>query len=140
MFHVNPKTTFGNQTFVLQEIGTEGQQIGDLTGLKPYNLIQPAIPIAFGFKKWLRNKWNLSFEVGYRFTFTDYIDDVGGVYVNENFFGSSSVTARLADRSEEVSTFPVGEAGKQRGDSVGNDAYIFSSLTLTYSIFRIKCK
>lgn len=140
LFYFNPKTELNGADYFLQEIGTEGQQLGDLTGKEPYKLIQPAIPVGFGFKRWLANKWNLAFEVGYRFTFTDYIDDVGSVYLDDSIFPTSSVSGDLADRSEEVTTFAVGEEGRQRGDSVGKDAYIFAGLTLTYSIFKVKCK
>jgi len=138
LFYFNPKTELDGQEFFLQSVGTEGQQNPDVTGLEPYKLVQPAIPVGIGIKHWFADRWNFSFEVGYRFTFTDYIDDVGSVYLDPAALGSALV-GELADRSNEVSTFPVGEPGRQRGDSVGKDAYIFAAATFTYSIFKVKC-
>ncbi|MBK8443360.1 MAG: outer membrane beta-barrel protein [Sphingobacteriales bacterium] len=140
VFHFNPKATLDGETYKLQEIGTEGQRNPDLTGLEPYKRLQPALPMGLGIKYWLKNNWVLGMEVGYRFTFTDYLDDVKGLYVDEGVLGgSNSETARLADRSREVRSPRIGEAGRQRGDSVSNDSFLFGGVTLSYVIYQVKC-
>ncbi len=45
-----------------------------------YSPIQAAIPFGLGFRYKLAKNWDLAFEVGWRFTFTDYLDDVSKQY------------------------------------------------------------
>src|SRR5687768_2166874 len=64
----------------LRELGTEGQH-ADLEqtdanyDIKPYNLIQLAIPIGVGLRFKLHDVVDFSAELGLRYLFTDYIDD-----------------------------------------------------------------
>lgn len=60
----------------LHDIGTEGQTI---TG-NNYSRYSVCIPFGLGFKYGLNRKLDIGVEYGYRYTFTDYIDDVGGSY------------------------------------------------------------
>ena len=48
----------------------------------PYSLSQFSIPMGLGIKLSLGEKFSLSAEYGVRMTFTDYLDDVGGIYAN----------------------------------------------------------
>lgn len=45
-----------------------------------YKSLQAAIPFGLGFRYKLAKNWDLAFEVGWRFTFTDYLDDVSKEY------------------------------------------------------------
>ncbi|MCB0515220.1 MAG: DUF6089 family protein [Chitinophagales bacterium] len=138
-FHFNPKATYQGDTYVLADLGTEGQQNTDVSGVKPYRRLQMALPFGLGFKYWIKGPWTFGAEFGYRFAFTDYLDDVKGVYVDNNILGgNNSDAANLADRSGEVGEV-IGEAGRQRGDSVSKDAYVFLGVYLTRAIFTIKC-
>lgn len=139
----NPKAVFNGQMYELQELGTEGQQNNAYTGRNPYSTVTPSIPVGLGFKYWLHSRWNLGVEAGYRFTFTDYLDDVSSTYVLEDYLGSASIAAALADRSEEGG-FDIGDSGRQRvgrqrGDSVSKDSYIFMGIFVTYTIFQGNC-
>lgn len=65
--------------------GFEGA--GDWIKLKPlktegvqYSSLQASIPFGLGFRYKLAKNWDLAFEVGWRFTFTDYLDDVSNGY------------------------------------------------------------
>jgi hypothetical protein len=60
---------------------------GDWVKLRPlqtegvkYSPIQMAIPFGLGFRYKLAKSWDLSFEVGWRYTFTDRLDDVSSGY------------------------------------------------------------
>lgn len=140
VFNFNPEAEYEGTWYKLRDLGTEGQQNGDFTGMEPYKLSQAAIPIGIGMKYWLRDRWNVGFEINYRFTFTDYLDDVSGTYVNPNILGPASVGAALADRSDEVTTQPIGtENGRQRGDSISNDAYIFMGIFVTHTLYKNNC-
>ena len=138
IFHFNPKTKYEEEWYNLNEIGTEGQQNTDYSGRKPYKRIQPAIPIGFGLKNWIRGKWTCHIEATYRSTFTDYLDDVSSTYVSTALLGDGSLATQLADRSGEVGN-RIGDAGQQRGDIVGNDGYLMLNVGITYVLFNKKC-
>lgn len=107
IFFHNPKAKFNGKWVALKPLSTEGQ--GLETGPngkkppKPYSLIQPAIPFGVGFRYKLANQLDLAFEIGWRATFTDYIDDVGGFYYDRELLNEkkSKHAAQLADRSLE---------------------------------------
>ena len=65
----------------LRPLGTEGQFL-DGSSVKPYSQFQLSIPIAIGVRMALPGPFDAGVEFGYRFLFTDYIDDVSGTYVN----------------------------------------------------------
>ena len=48
----------------------------------------------------LKKRWDFEFEVGYRYLFTDYIDDVSGLYVDLGALDSELARA-MSDRSRE---------------------------------------
>lgn len=90
----------------LRKIGTEGQYSDLLptdanSGLKPYNLIQLAIPMGIGVRFKLNEVLDLSAEIGFRYLFTDYIDDVSRNYVDLGVFNTELARA-LSYRSNEL--------------------------------------
>ncbi len=95
----------------LKPLGTEGQYT-DLpdgavnSGISEYSLWQIAIPAGIGVRYRLNQVFDLSFEIGFRYTFTDYLDDVSQNYVDTNILtaesdGDNAVARALADRSWE---------------------------------------
>ncbi|HBH22703.1 MAG TPA: hypothetical protein DDY13_04690 [Cytophagales bacterium] len=83
----------------LKPLGTEGQY-SDAYDVKPYSLIQPAIPLGIGGRFAVNQRLDLSLEIGYRILFTDYIDDVGGLYVDLGAL-DSDLARVMSDRSRE---------------------------------------
>ncbi|RYZ15740.1 MAG: hypothetical protein EOP49_52630, partial [Sphingobacteriales bacterium] len=85
LFHFNPYTydTLGNK-IELQPLGTEGQGLAQYPDRKPYNLTQFAIPFGAGIKYRVSDKVILSYEIGLRKLFTDYLDDVSSTYVDQS--------------------------------------------------------
>lgn len=91
----------------LRNLGTEGQYTGIAGTPQPYSLIQIGVPLGFGVRYRLLDKFDLSLELGYRFVFTDYLDDVSGkypsdevyqeMYNQENYLG-----IQLSNRSAET--------------------------------------
>lgn len=83
LFH-NPQARtpieFGNAWINLQPLRTEGQ--GKEGYQKPYRTTIITIPLGAGLKYKLSNRIDLGFEAGFRFTFSDYLDDVSGNYPN----------------------------------------------------------
>lgn len=120
LFHHNPQalapaSDLNNQPFPeagewvnLRELGTEGQYADLLPsdandGIKPYNLIQISIPIGVGVRFKVHDVVDFSAEVGFRYLFTDYIDDVSRNYVDLGVLDSELARA-LSYRSNELST------------------------------------
>ncbi len=139
LFNFDPKTKLNGEVFRLIDYGTEGQQNPDLTGRKPYKLFQPTIPIGLGLKYWMGENWDLIVDLSYKFTFTDYIDDISTTYVDELILGTSTVTAQLADRSGELLDEPIGIPGRQRGDRVGKDSYMMIGVGVAYTFKKMRC-
>jgi hypothetical protein len=77
----------------LQPLATEG---------KSYKLVQFAIPIGIGVRFRLNDLMDLAAEFGVRYTFTDYLDDVSGTYVDLDSFGNDELAKALSYRSNEV--------------------------------------
>lgn len=79
-----PKGFEGGGTWIkLRPLKTEGRR---------YSSFQAAIPFGLGIRYKLAENWDLAFEVGWRFTFTDYLDDVSSSYGDPM---QMSPTARL---------------------------------------------
>src|SRR5690606_15793477 len=91
----------------LQPLGTEGQRSAlresDINyGAKPYKLIQLAIPFGVGARFRLNQLMDFSVEFGFRYLFTDYIDDVSKNYVDLGVFGDNELAKALSYRSNEL--------------------------------------
>ncbi len=82
----------------LQPLHTEGQ--GQPGYDKPYSLVTVAIPVGFGVRYMLNQNFNIGFEIGYRYTFTDYLDDVGGPYASPDVL--QGLSSLMADRRQEL--------------------------------------
>jgi hypothetical protein len=112
VFHHNPKGKVPNQDIwgnpleeagqwiALRELGTEGQ-LSEHYDIKQYSVIQPSIPFGLGIRAKLQKRLDFEFEIGYRFLFTDYIDDVSGMYVDLGALGSE-LSRAMSDRSRET--------------------------------------
>jgi hypothetical protein len=89
----------GNDWLRLQPFNTEGQgQPGYAT---PYSLISVSFPIGFGVRYKLNSSWDLGFEIGYRYTLTDYLDDAGGNYADPAVFNGNDLAKSLGNRTLE---------------------------------------
>ncbi len=120
-----PKTTYLGQTYDLRTIKTEGVAY-------PANTI--AVPFGLGIKYNIAGRLTLGTELGYRIAYTDYIDDVSGVYADKSELPTPLAVA-LSDRS----TNQIGVAGTQRGDLRPKDTYMFIGLSLSYTFITQKC-
>lgn len=90
----------------LRALGTEGQYASleptDVNhGIKPYNLLQLAIPIGVGVRFKVNEVVDFSTELAFRYLFTDYIDDVSRNYVDLGVLDSELARA-LSYRSNEL--------------------------------------
>ncbi len=140
VFRFNPETNYQGQLVELQPLGTEGQGMEGFG--EKYNLTQIAIPFGAGLKFAINERLNLGMEVGFRRTFTDYIDDVSGTYVSfeELLRGNGELAAILSNRSgelQEPSDTPIDvETGSFRGNPDNDDWYAIAGITISYNFYR----
>ena len=140
-YHFNPytKDTSGKKYF-LQPLSTEGE--GFTPGVKNYKLTQFSVPIGFGAEYSINEDMRIGIEFGYRKIFTDYLDDVSNVYVDQasllNARGAKAV--ELAYRGNEVLAGPYPAAGVSRGNPNNKDGYYYIALTYTVRYFFDKYK
>jgi hypothetical protein len=97
-----------------------------------------------GYKYNLNPKMNVGVEIVYRFTTTDYLDDVSQTYVGIDKFGTlpdgdPSIGAILQDRSGETGATPIGVEGKQRGYSNQKDGYLMAEIMFSFNITSYHC-
>ncbi|MGB0864295.1 MAG: DUF6089 family protein [Saprospiraceae bacterium] len=135
VFRFNPEADLDGQTYKLQPYTTEGQGLpGRPTR---YDLTEFAVPFGAGIKLSFTEYWNISFEIGYRVTFTDYIDDVSTTYVDrdELIAWNSEISADLANKTSELTpnSDPVNIPGAPRGNPNKNDRYVFTGVSITYN-------
>ena len=136
VFHFNPETNFNGQLVELQPLGTEGQGMEGFDD--KYRLTQISVPLGVGFKYSITERINLGFDLGLRKTFTDYLDDVSGTYVNYNDLssGNGATAAALGNRQGELigtGNEPViVPSGGMRGNSLKDDWYYTAGVTVSY--------
>ena len=156
VFRFNPKAQFKYNSAIhdatlqgqdgdwieLQPLGTEGQETTKFNDKRRYALTQLSIPFGAGVKWQLDDQWAFGFEFGLRKTFTDYLDDVSSIYVDNIIVGGASgpMAVAMKDRSQEVGETPF-ENGDMRGNSKTKDWYMIGGITLTYRIMggRTQC-
>jgi hypothetical protein len=100
-------------------------------------------PVGVGVKYSLNRQMSLGFEVLYRFTTTDYIDDVSKTYAPDaqtQFLpnGQPTVWYALQDRSYETGE-PIGIKGRLRVYSNQKYRYLTAQLTLSFNLTSYKC-
>jgi len=141
-FYNNPKGLVGGgaagltpgEYIALQPLKTEGQATA-------YSNFQVAIPFGGGIRYRINRNFDASLEIGWRKTFTDYIDDVGGKFASTDALVGPAAQYFGHGITKDRSAFPgFDNPGEQRGDK-GNktDWYIVTGVTLNYILTpRIK--
>jgi len=142
-FNYDPYAYYQGQKVFLRALGTEGQGSAVYPTRKPYGSMALCFPLGMGVKYSLNRQMNLGFEVVYRFTTTDYIDDVSTTYAPDaqpHFLpnGSPTVWYALQDRSYETGD-AIGIKGRQRGYSNQKDGYLLAEVTLSFNLTSYKC-
>jgi hypothetical protein len=107
-----PKATWGEGYVKLREYNTEGLP-------KQYRNYAMTIPYGVGIKYKKSENITLFGQIGYRTVFTDYLDDVSGLYPTEGQWQNSfnpTISKQLSDRSWELNTGSyLYKPGDQRG-------------------------
>lgn len=129
-FYHNPKAQYGGQWVALQPLRTEGQD-------SPYSRFGLAIPVGIGAYATIEKKYRIGWELSWRKTFTDYLDDVSTSYADPADL-SSPLSSELANRSDGYSNDPKFlknyATGSKRGDPSHKDNYLTTTITASYVI------
>jgi Domain of unknown function (DUF6089) len=143
-FTFDPYAYLNGEKVYLRPLGTEGQGSSLYPNLKPYSSVAMCIPLTVGIKKALNERMNIFAEVSYRFTSTDYLDDVSGLYAPDAFSpvdgnGNPSTWYLLQDRSYETTSTPIGVKGRQRGTSSQKDSYASFQVGISFNLQSYRC-
>ena len=142
VFSFDPYAYLNNEKYLLRTLGTEGQGSAKYPALEPYSPIAISIPFTLGAKYALNARTNVFAELTYRFTNTDYLDDVSGVYAPDAFpalpDGSPSPAFLLQDRSYETG-ISIGIKGKQRGNGLQKDAFATFKVGISFNLQSYVC-
>lgn len=125
-----PRTIYNGASVDLRELKTEGQP-------KPYGGHTAVIPYGVGIKYNIAGKFNLAADIGYRYTFTDYLDDVSSVYADKSKL--NGIARALSDRSGERTGTYIGSVGTQRGDFKPRDTYFLVGFSISYTFVTQRC-
>ena len=148
------------QEYSLRELHTEGQGFEggpeQFSGKKnsTYNDFAICLPIGFGIKKAFHSNGGIKLEASYRFTNTDYLDDVSSNYYDREKLRTEMNQAFGEELAENAyimsgtstgsvisnSNFTNTEPGMARGGVKGNDSYIFLTLSVYKTITNKKYK
>jgi hypothetical protein len=147
IFNYDPYAFLRGRKVLLRPLNTEGQGNALYPDRKPYNSMAFSIPFGGGIKYALNERINIGFELLYRFTNTDYLDDVSKTYADPAIFpanpdGSPSDAQLLSDRSYELGTpitVPYVFPGKQRGNSRQKDHFVTAMFHVSFNLQSYKC-
>jgi hypothetical protein len=147
VFSFDPYAYLNGTKYYLRPLGTEGQGSAAYPDRAQYSSMAVCFPLSVGIKYSLNENFNVFGELGYRFTNTDYLDDVSTTYAGSDAFpgvpqpdGSIAPSAAyyLQDRSYETGT-PIGIKDRQRGNSLQKDAYVMLHFGISYNLSSYKC-
>lgn len=139
VFSYDPYTYLNNEKQFLRSLGTEGQGSAAYPDRVPYGSMGVCFPFAVGMKYNMSEAVNVFAEVGYRFTTTDYLDDVSTTYAPDAFpNGQPEINYLLSDRSYETGA-RIGIKGRQRGNSQQKDAYIIAQVGVSFNLSSYIC-
>ena len=123
----NPMARFNGENYDLRSLQTENVA---------YSKNTPIIPAAMGLKLKVNDFINVILEISYRYTFTDYLDDVSTVFPEVT---EDNIRSLLINRKNEVGVINANAyqqlvSGTRRGNSDFNDQYLLLSYRLEFYI------
>ncbi len=141
--YIGPLGAFNDDKVDLQPLMTEGVE---------YGLWQFTLPAGLGLYFTHKKIHRFGFEIGYRTTFTDYLDDVSTTYAERDAISQdenqlawelsnrtdaeslSQAQANAMANGQDVPNAGSFAPGEKRGDPTNNDGYLFSQVSYSYVI------
>ena len=135
LFYYNPYTIAPNDDKIyLRPLSTEGQGLRQYPDRKVYTLVNAGFPLGGGIKTLIGKTVLIGAEIGFRYTVTDYLDDVSKTYVNMDtlwqYKGKQS--GNLSYRTDELASWDKNypNDGFKRGDNMKTDWYWFGGINV----------
>ena len=138
LFYSNPKgQSVTGEWVALQPLETEGVS---------YNKLNFTIPLGIGFYYTMQRKYRLGLEIGWRTTFTDYIDDASTRYAHDEDGISNKTNQALIDGINAKNGANPGDdnfipdaenfygEGNIRGNPENDDAYMTATVNFSWAI------
>lgn len=145
-FYYNPTATINGTKYKLRDYQTEGVK---------YSSIGISFPLGIGLAYTIDRQYRVSFDLGYRITNTDYLDDASDKYADKK--GAPLIEQQLSNPNmlfyaNNPNAVPVNSDGKalplranygydyfenrgtKRGDPKNRDGYVAATLTFGYII------
>ncbi len=140
-YYSNPKGKLNGSWIPLQPLETEGVH---------YRKVGVNVPIGIGFYFTFSKKHRIGYELNWRTTFTDYLDDISGNYPTSA--PADATAASMSLRTPELGAQSIDPnnpgayyytvnsdntpkfAGQKRGDKTHKDSYTTMSLSYSYVI------
>ena len=134
-FWFNPKAQYNGSWEALQPLQTEGVA---------YKRIAANFPFGAGVKYAITKQFSIGFEMGLRYTTSDYVDDVSGKYIDHS--SSSAMIQYLANPTiNSIASYTDGSyvynptaPGMQRGNSDNKDSFLVTLFTANYKFLQGK--
>ena len=134
----DPNNEWENRFYDLRPLRTEGQ-------VEEYGSFIASIPFGLGLEFGIRNGWKIGIEGSWRHTFTDYLDDLSGMYADPDLLtplaqaissqSNEEVIAAIGDgTSGSVLDHQYSEEGTKRGNPNSKDSYGTVQFTFAKSI------
>lgn len=128
------ESIISDEWYDLRDWQTEGEEYGQF-GL--------AIPAGIGLFFTFNKEWRVGWELAWRTTFTDYLDDISTTYRDPSTFTDATAIA-FASQSNQVLVNEIADPASgsvndhryqngfatKRGDPTNNDSYLTTQLTL----------
>jgi len=125
-FYSNPKSIYKGEWVTLRDYDIEGYN---------YKSMLINIPMGMGFYFTFDKRHRIGFEMNYRKTFTDYLDDISGNYPAGNPGGNpDDFYIRTKQLDTDDNAYLSHDWGYKRGDKTHKDAYMTVSLSYSYVI------
>ncbi len=148
IFHFNPKTKYQGEDIELQPLGTEGQ------GIKPfgekYSLTQFCLPFSLGIRFIDPDRlYSIGVDFTYTYSFTDYLDDVSGNYVDPAIFkakysaSQADLIIAMANRNKfgnDATYISYTSEGQQRGNPRQSDNFLTGQVRFSLFLDAFKQK
>jgi hypothetical protein len=132
-----PYAQLDNKWYSLRPLQTEGVD-------NAYDEMTVIVPLGAGAHFTFNKKLRIGVELGYRFTFTDYLDDISTRYAPESdlpFVESVALANRSAEafqRGDEelvpIQGFFAPGQPSRRGNPENNDGYFLGQISISYAI------
>ncbi|RMG78780.1 MAG: hypothetical protein D6707_09350 [Bacteroidetes bacterium] len=113
----------------LRPLKTEGQD-------KEYSKFALSIPVGVGLFYTYKRNHRFGWEFGWRWTNTDYLDDISGTYPDPSEL-ESDLARQMSNKNKpglptDIPSQNYGTKGSPRGDPTDRDSYFITSFTYSY--------